>query len=98
MSAYKVLTASLSSGNLNLESLYADLQTALQLKPPGLSAETTREAGPQQGDPSMERSTRPLQPSADGPAAAEQAGPELSPSDEAWAARVAAMAHRYGMA
>jgi hypothetical protein len=46
----------------------------------------------------MERSTRPLQPSADGPAAAEQAGPELSPSDEAWAARVVAMAHRHGMA
>jgi hypothetical protein len=46
----------------------------------------------------MNANTSSLQPSADGPAADEEAGPELSPSDEAWASRVAAMAHRYGMA
>lgn len=40
----------------------------------------------------MERSTRPLQSSADGPSAA-----ELSPSDAAWASRVAAMAYQFGI-
>jgi hypothetical protein len=42
----------------------------------------------------MNANTSPHQPSAD---TNEQAAPELSPSDRAWAARVAAMAYGFGV-
>src|SRR5206468_4510756 len=47
-------------------------------------------------DPRMHANTSPLHP-ADSPDAAEQAAPELSPSDRDWAARVAAMAYGFGV-
>jgi hypothetical protein len=46
----------------------------------------------------MNASTRPPQPSADSPDADAPAAPEVSPSDQAWASRVAAVAYRFGMA